>query len=47
MDYRFIFYREHKFNLPNRGEAEAILISNHDKQTKVYIHSKAVADLAI
>ena len=47
MDYKLILHREYKFNLPSRREAEAILISNHDKQTKVYIHSKAVAELAI
>ena len=47
MVYRFVFHREGKPNLPSRRETEAILTSNHDRKTKVYIHSKAVAELAV
>jgi molybdenum cofactor cytidylyltransferase len=43
----FVFIRQNKSNLPSRGEAETILNSTHDKHTKVYAHSKAVAKLAI
>ncbi len=46
-DYKLLLYKEKRFRIPTRREAEAILLGKQGKNTRVYHHSKAVASLSV